>query len=199
MCEHTGTPYEYISDKAEMAKVCSAWCDSPAGDNFAPPVVVDGDMMVSQSISASLYLGAKLGLTPAGYNDYKAMQFCGDIVDTFEGGVGKNNEDGAALKKFIEGDRFARLMGNVERGIVGPYYFGEEPSSVDFFLFSHLDWRTSNVFGPLKEKKDVDVMASYPKMLAIYTSLCATPGYQNYAGGLSKPGPISDEILAAYA
>lgn len=45
------------------------------------------------------------------------MQFCGDIVDTFEGGVGKNNEDGAALKKFIEGDRFARLMGNVERGV----------------------------------------------------------------------------------
>ena len=42
---------------------------------------------------AGLYLGKKLGLTPPGYDDFKAIQYCSDIVDAFEGGVGKNNED----------------------------------------------------------------------------------------------------------
>ena len=40
-----------------------------------PPVVVDGDFMVSQSIASALYLGNKLGLSSVpGYNEYKAMQ-----------------------------------------------------------------------------------------------------------------------------
>ena len=117
--EHTGTPYEYISDKVQLDKVCSAW--GAEGNTFAPPVVVDGDYVVSQSIAATLYVGKKL-LMCKDYDDFKAIQFCGDIVDTFEGGVGKNNEDGKILKVFLEGPRFARLMGNVERGIKGPYY-----------------------------------------------------------------------------
>jgi len=205
MLEHTGTEYEYISDKAEMAKYCSTWTkaitgEEPVGDNFAPPVVIDGDIMVSQSIAAALYLGNKLGLSSSvpGWNEYKAMQFCADIVDTFEGGLGSNNESGPALKAFVEGPRCANLMSNVERAIVGPYYFGEEPSTVDFFLLGHLDWRITSVFAPLKEKLGVDVMAEYPKMSAIYAALTATPGYINYQGGLSPPGPIDDKIFETY-
>jgi len=205
MLEHTGTEYEYISDKAEMAKYCSTWTkaitgEEPVGDNFAPPVVIDGDIMVSQSIAAALYLGNKLGLSSSvpGWNEYKAMQFCADIVDTFEGGLGSNNESGPALKAFVEGPRCANLMSNVERAIVGPYYFGEEPSTVDFFLLGHLDWRITSVFAPLKEKLGVDVMAEYPKMSAIYAALTATPGYINYPGGLSPPGPIDDKIFETY-
>lgn len=204
MLEHTGTDYEYISDKAEMAKVCSTWTkavtgEEPTGDTFAPPVVVDGDFMVSQSIASALYLGNKLGLSSVpGYNEYKAMQYCADIVDSFEGGLGKNNEAGPALKAFVEGPRCANLMSNVERGITGPFYFGEEPSTVDFFLLGHLDWRITSVFAPLKEKLGVDVMADYPKMSAIYDALTATPAYKNYAGGLTPPGPIKDEIFETY-
>ena len=64
------------------------------GDVFAPPCVVDGvvddvsvkfrrnsdpamcsgDFVISQSTAAALYLGKKLGLIPAGYNEFKAMQ-----------------------------------------------------------------------------------------------------------------------------
>ena len=105
MLEHTGTPYEYVSDKAKMAEYASAW-GSTAGDTFAPPILVDGDVVVSQSIATCLYLGKKLGLEPPGYDVYKAMQYCTDIVDTFEGNLGKNNEDGATLKAFLEGDRW---------------------------------------------------------------------------------------------
>jgi hypothetical protein len=81
------------------------------------PVVMDGDYVISQSTAACYYLGKKLGLTPAGFDDAKAMQCLLDIQDLFEGNVGKNNEDGPTLKKFIEGPRFAALMGNLERAI----------------------------------------------------------------------------------
>ena len=151
MLEHTKTPYTYISDKAEMAKMCSTW--GATGTTFAPPVVVDGDYVLSQSTATCLYLGKKLGLTPPGFDEFKASQFCSDIVDTFEGGLGKNNEDGPTLKQYVEGPRFAAQMSNIERSIVGPYYFGAAPSAVDFFLLQHLDWRQDSIFGPLKVRR----------------------------------------------
>lgn len=64
-----------------------------------------------------MYLGKKLNLTPDGYNEYKALQMCVDLEDTFNGNLGKNNEDGAKLKAFLAGPRWAALMGNLERGI----------------------------------------------------------------------------------
>jgi len=199
MLEHTGTPYEYISDKAEMSKLCSTW--GATGTTFAPPVVVDGDYIIAQSAASCLYLGNKLGLTPPGYDAFKAMQFCSDIVDTFEGGLGKNNEEGAALKAYVEGQRWANQMGNIERSIVGPYYFGAEPCAVDFFLLQHLDWRGNSIFVPLKER-GVDLLAPYPKIAAVQVALQACDGYKNYAQSkysqLKTPGPIKDEILNVF-
>jgi glutathione S-transferase len=204
MLEHTGTPYDYVSDKAVMAQHLSSNMfnsarenGEPQGDNFAPPLLIDGDVQISQSVATCLYLGHKLGLTPPGYNDFKAMQFCADIVDCFEGNLGKNNEDGAALKSFLAGDRWKALMGNIERSIKGPYYFGEKPSAVDFFLLQHMDWRTANVFEPLKTK-GLDVMAAYPKVRGAHEALMATDAYTNYAGGLRQMGSIKDEVLAAF-
>ena len=49
--------------------------------------------------------------------------------------------DGPTLKKFIEGARWANLMGNIERSIKGPFYFGADPCCCDFFLLQALDWR----------------------------------------------------------
>ena len=201
MLEHTGTPYEYISDKAEMAKLCSTW--GATGTTFAPPVIVDGDYMISQSTATCLYLGKKLGLMPKGYDDFKAFQFCSDIVDTFEGGLGKNNEQGPTLKAYIEGPRWAAQMGNIERSIVGPFYFGEEPCAVDFFLLQHLDWRTTSMIAPLKERFGVDLLAPYPKIAGVQAALQAADGYKNYGQSkysqLKTPGPIKDEILNVFA
>ena len=88
-------------------------------------------------------------------------------------------------------------MGNLSRAIKGPYYFGEQPSCVDFFLLQHMDWREANVFAPLKTK-GIDVMAPYPKITAVVEALKAADGYKNYAGGLKTLGPIKDEVLAAF-
>lgn len=197
MLEHTGTPYTYISDRAKMAALASSF-GSTAGDTFAPPILVDDDFTIGQSTATCLYLGKKLGLTPPGYNEFKALQFCMDIVDTFEGNLGKNNEQGPALKAFLEGPRFAALMGNLERAIKGPYYFGEEPSAVDFFLLAHLDWRIAQVFEPLKAL-GIDCLAPYTKVVKVGELLRATDGYKNYKGGLQPAsGPLKDEILAAF-
>ena len=99
-----------------------------------------------------------------------------DTIDVFEGNLGKRHEDGAQLKEFLEGERWGLLMGNIERSIKGrpfvfemypsvplltrfdfptsgPFYFGDEPSSVDFFLAATLDWRMAHIFEPLRASK----------------------------------------------
>uniref|UniRef100_A0A7S4M3K0 Glutathione transferase n=1 Tax=Prymnesium polylepis TaxID=72548 RepID=A0A7S4M3K0_9EUKA len=197
MLEHTGTEYTYTSDKGEMAKLASAFGASVA-DTFAPPIVVDGDVMVSQSVASCLYVGEKVGLLPDSINKFKAMQYCADIVDTFEGNLGKHNEAADALKAFLEGSRFKSLMANLERGIKGPFYFGDEPSAVDFFLLQHMDWRSWTIFDPLKEAPyNVDVLKEYPKVVAIRDALRATDAYKKF-DKMKPMGPIKEEILCAF-
>jgi len=194
MLEHTNTPYEYISEKPKMAIVSSAW--GAQVDTIAPPVLVDGDFAVSQSVASCLYLGNKLGLTPPGYNEYKAMQYCLDIIDVFEGGIGKNNEEGATLKKYLEGDRFKTLMANLERSIKGPFYFGDTPSAVDFFLVQHMDWRCLSIFEPLKAK-GIDFLTPYPKLVGVHEAIKATDAYKNF-DKVPLPGPLKDDILCVF-
>lgn len=194
MLEHTNAPFEWISDKAEMAKICSAF--GAQGDTFAPPVVVDGKTVLSQQVAVTFYLGKRLGLVPKNFSEAKALQYMLDVIDTFENGWGKNNEHGPTLKKWVEGDRCRSFMSNIERSIQGPYYFGEEPSCADFLLLAHLDWRWESLFEPLRVRFGVDVMAQYPKMTALRAALTATEQYKR--SGHKLPGPIKDEVLNEY-
>jgi len=197
MLEYTGTPYEYISDAGQFGKVMSRW--GAKSDVFAPPVVVDGDNVISQSTASAMYLGKRLGLIPAAFDQFKAMQYLADIIDVFEQNLGKNNESGPALKKFLEGERWRMLMGNLEAGIKGPYYFGDEPCCVDFFLAAHLDWRTTTLFSPLKERHGVDALAPFPKAAGVYNALKNASSWGGDSPkGLRHMGPIKDEILNAY-
>lgn len=195
MLEHTGTPYEYISDASRFGEVMSRW--GAEGDVFAPPVVVDGDVVISQSTACAFYLGKRLELIPTGFDEFKAMQYLTDIVDTFEGNLGKNNEHGPTLRKFLEGERWAQLMGNLERGIKGPYYFGDTPCCVDFFLAAHLDWRATSLFVPLKERHGVDALAPFPKVLGVYDLLKNFDSWKNFKT-ISPMPPIKDVVLESY-
>ena len=199
MLEHTSTPYEHIGPPDLMA-LGSAW--GGTGCNFAPPIVVDGDYKVSQSVACSLYVGKRTGLIPKKFDECLAVQFMGDIVDTFENNLGKNNEQGPTLKKFLTGERWPKLLANIERAIVGPYYFGDEPSCVDFFLLGHVDWRNTGMFDRLMKEKGLgDWLAACPKIKALTAALRAAPGYKNYSGKLAIVMPsmlIKDEVLASY-
>lgn len=192
MLDHKGLPYEWIKDKEEMAKVCSTW--GAQGDTFAPPVVVDGDVAISQQVACTMYVANKCGFKVSGVDDAKILQNCLDVIDVFEGGWGKHNEDGAALRTWVEGDRMKRMMGNVERSIKGPFYHGTEPCAADFLLLAHMDWRLPSIFTPLKEKKGVDVMKDFPKMAAVHEALTTHSSYKDHG----KMSPLKDEIWDGY-
>eukprot|EP00954_Amorphochlora_amoebiformis_P023827 1362311-Amorphochlora_amoeboformis.AAC.2 len=55
MLQEAKADYTHVSDKKEMAKVCAAFGASK-GANFAPPVLVDGEVKLSQSIAIMIYL-----------------------------------------------------------------------------------------------------------------------------------------------
>lgn len=195
LLEHTSTPFEWIKDRAELTKVCGAF-GADSTDTFAPPVVMVGDYSVCQSTATVFYLGKKLGLVPPAFDDAKAMQHLIFIQDVFEGNLGKKNESGPDLKAFLEGPRWVQLMSTLERSIKGPYFFGDTPCCVDFFLLAHLDARIPSIFEPLQEKYGVDKISMYPKCLAIRTALSSTDAYR--ASSLAKSKPLKDEILDNY-
>ena len=108
MLNYAKIPYTHKSDFGDIASIGSAF-GSSAGDTFAPPIVVDGDVTVSQSIACCVYIGKKCGLVE-GLDEIKALQYLLDIVDAFENGVSKASmEGGAQLKAFFEGDRYVAL------------------------------------------------------------------------------------------
>ena len=56
-----------------------------------------------------------------------------DLIDLFENGIAANQgKDGTALKTFLEGDRLPKILGNIERSIRGPFYFGASPTKCGF-------------------------------------------------------------------
>lgn len=126
------------------------------------------------------------------------MQHLSDIVDVFESGLGKSNEHGPTLKKFLEGGRWSSLMSNLEAGIKGPYYLGEEFCCVDFFLASMVEHRLTSLFEPVKAKYGFDALEGYPKIVGVHAGLAATDAWKNYDTLKPMFGPIKEEILNAY-
>mmetsp|Transcript_10503 Transcript_10503/g.17455 ORF Transcript_10503/g.17455 Transcript_10503/m.17455 type:complete len:222 (+) Transcript_10503:65-730(+) len=194
MMEERGVPYEHVSDKVKMAAKATAF-GATKGINIAPPILDDGGKLISQSTACTMYLGKKLGFDKD-VDDCLAVQYMCDIVDWCELGIGKNNEDPTSLKKFMEGGRFAVMASCVEHNIKGPYFFGAEPSFVDFFLLQHMDWR-KDLFAKLQAKTSKDFLAEYPKIKAVAESLRALPSYRNFSGGY-KYGTFKQEIIDAY-
>lgn len=206
MLEHVGQEYEHISDFPTIAGVASAF--GGPGDTFAPPVLIDGDTTLGQSTAIVQYVGAKAGLDQ-GVDRFKAAQYLADIVDLFEGGINKNaGEGGAALKKYLEGDgsdgpsRFAKQATNLNRAVKGPFFFGDSPSYVDFFLCQHYEWNDATFLGRVEEETGKKFVKSYEKLIGAITGIQNLESYKNYSGPLKiyhspdfcKP----DEFFAEY-
>ena len=146
MCEEKGQPYEFISDFPELAKVCGAFGAAESG-TFAPPVVQDGDVTVSQSGACTMYIGEKLGLSAGVPNAAVAMQHLCDIGDwVVECGNAFSaikelapEEAVQSLRAFAQ-KRFVQWVAVLEQSIVGPFYYGAEATYVDYFLVSSVDW-----------------------------------------------------------
>jgi len=206
MLEHVGQEYEHVSDFPSIANEASAF--GASGDTFAPPILVDGDFKLAQSTAVVQYVGVKAGLNN-GVDQFKAAQYLADIVDLFENGINKSaSQGGADLKTYLEGDgsdgpsRFAKQASNLSRAIKGPFFFGDSPSYVDFFLCQHFEWNDATFLGRLEQETGKSFVKSYEKIIGVINGIQNLESYKNYSGPLKifhspdfcKP----DEFFAEY-
>ena len=199
-----GVPFTHKSEFSEIAGVGGAF---GAKDTtcFAPPIVVNGDVMVSQSTAACMYVGRLCGFDE-GMDEDKAPQLMSDLIDTFENGIGKAAmEGGAALKIFLEGkgdgkpSRFAMLMGNLERNVKGPFFFGSKPTPVDFMLTALTDWQDEGKMDRLKVEKGFDPWAAYPKVAGVVAGVRALdPGTPYPFPTVMENYKAKDALFEAY-
>ena len=72
-------------------------------------------------------------------------------------------------------------MANIEHSIRGPFYFGEEPTYVDFSLLYTFDWTIDdtwlNALVARAKLSSRDVYAPFPKIRAVLSTLRARPWY----------------------
>jgi len=188
------------------AKVAYEWtmvnellsCKGSETTNFAPPVVVDGANTISQTAACCMYVGKKCGFDKVGkhkVDDCVAVQYMLDVVD-LSTELLKKKGSMVELKEFFEGDRFKAWMGNIERSIQGPFYFGADRSYVDFFLAAQLEILDAQVLNALAEK--VQPLDVYPKITAVKAGIT---GLESFA--LDKPllpasMTLTAEVAAEY-
>eukprot|EP00567_Pseudictyota_dubia_P016116 CAMPEP_0197435650 /NCGR_PEP_ID=MMETSP1175-20131217/3215_1 /TAXON_ID=1003142 /ORGANISM="Triceratium dubium, Strain CCMP147" /LENGTH=219 /DNA_ID=CAMNT_0042964747 /DNA_START=125 /DNA_END=784 /DNA_ORIENTATION=+ len=198
MLREAGVEYEQITEMADMASKCAAF--GAETGTIAPPVLEDGDTVISQSTAVTMYVGKKYGF-PAP-DDCKALQLMDDIVDLFQNGLGKNRDDAKTLKVYLDGDgekpaRFAVFAGALERNVAGPYFFGEKPSYVDFFFASACGVACLDKF---ESKTGVDVLAPYPKLQAIASKIRGLDSMKD-SGMIDLPDAygMKEEVMEEYA
>jgi putative NADH-flavin reductase len=203
MCEHAGAEYEVISEFGDLQKVCGAF----GGDSevFAPPAVQDGDIIISQSGACAMYVGDKLGFNKGVPHAAAAMKHLSDISDmlsecdkAFSSTKDLDPPKAAeALRAFING-RFAQWIAVLNKAIVGPeYYYGSDPSYVDFFLANAVDWLHEVWF------KGLPIWDAGSKVMTVTNNIRALPSYTGYAGPLKIVrdgfnGILATEIASLY-
>ena len=223
MLEEAGIDYEHKQEFGDIASVSSAF--GAKGSAFAPPVVVDGSYVISQSTACALCkltghtkhgreskltlfslnrlrvtdVGKCCGFTK-GMDESKAVQYLIDIVDTFEGGLNKAADSGPTLKEYLEGERFAKQVGNIDRSIKGPFYFGDSPTAPDFFLCNLLDWFDHMLLVRLKEEKGVDALGPFKKIQGVLNGIRNLESYKRYKGVpiIKDDFKTKDEVFKNY-
>ena len=168
------------------------------GDTFAVPVVTvgpraAGGVQISQSVAATQFVGEALGFAGAVTSAPKAVQYMLDMRDFVDGvGIEFRHEPQAPAKfdamvargRYVEitvsrrgstydGGHFPRRYGqwlsHFERSIASPYFFGAEPSYVDYYLVSMFQWVALKV--PPVAKHEALLVEDYPKVLKVLKSL----------------------------
>ena len=207
MLAEANVEYQHISDMSEMSKVCAVFGGGEGVGTLAPPVVVDGDVTISQSIAANMYIGTKYGFPVPPNEDFKAIQYMDDIKDLFENGIGKMNEDGGNLKTYLQGDgtagnkpsRFAIFASCIERNVIGPYFFGDKVSYVDFYFANLYAMYYGTTLGKLEAKTNVDVFGPYPKLKEIAEKIMNLTSAKSIAvPSHLERFEIKDDVVEAY-
>lgn len=158
--------YEWVMDDA----VCSCK-GSETATAFAPPIVVDGDKTIGQSVALSVFVGKKCGFDKGVADEILALQYMLDVNDVLDGFFQNKSKGVKELKTFLTGGRFALWAGNVERCIKGPFYFGDTATYVDYHMaatFQMVDFMCLDAIGA----KCGNVWEKYPKLSAAKGAIC---------------------------
>jgi len=147
------------------------------------PYIVNGDEVITQSITCCLYLGKKLGLdSEASFFDNhtvldQTMDLRNDlmkIVYPFHS-IKTKEQFPEGAKKHLAGsttENFTKLEGFCK----GPYMCGSVVQSGDFALFEMLDQHVS-ICASIGEPNILD---SFPKLRALHASIKADPLLAKY-------------------
>ena len=182
MCAEAGVEWKHVT----TAPVMGAAFFGAETSNLAPPILEDGDVVLSQAVACHQYLGNKFGFNKNIKIPELAIQYMNDLSDLHsEMGdkaiAGKKSNDVHALQEYVMGDRYKRHLQAINRSIKGPYYFGDEPTYVDFAVCSYLDMCEYKWLLPLVPKSG-DTIAKYaPKLKSIYEKIRSLPSATNNA------------------
>lgn len=95
------------------------------------------------------------------------------------GVAGAQAKGSTDFKEFLEGERLAKLLGNLERGVQGPYFYGDKPSNVDFFWTNVNDWQDNTwqnrVVSEFGGKR---VTAAFPKLQGVLDGIRSLESYK---------------------
>ena len=201
MCAEAGVDYTHstAADPQSTIELLAPHLAALGGKvtNFAPPLVVDGNICVSQSVAATAYLGERFGFTENISIMAVAVQYCLDLHDFFSSFVqsdGMSVLDPAQLKRWIEGERCASMLEMFEQQIVGPFYFGDKFTFVDFFACQVVTLLDARVLGPL-ETVSVALLDKSTKLREVSNRIAALPS----AASIKAPVALGEYCLGADA
>lgn len=196
MLDEAKVAYVHKSEFPEIASVCSAF--GAAGSSFAPPVLVDGDTVISQSGPVAMYIGQKHGFDVPEGQTAKAAQFLNDFADFYSecaDRVGGQKDP----KKFFN-ERCKTWMAVLERNCKGPFFFGDKMSYVDFTVWSGFSFMKEYFVDQLKKETNIDIFDNCPKLVALCDKMNSLESFKNSKLEWTRDGfrnKISAETLAA--
>jgi len=113
--------------------------------------------------------------------------------------MGAMKDGSAGFKAFLEGERLAKLLTNLERGVQGPFWFGNAPSCADFFFTNSFDFFDGMFFDRLKTEFGADPFAAYPKLVGVISGIRNLDSYKNCKLVACGDSFVSkDEMFAAW-
>jgi len=145
------------------------------------PYIVDGELVITQSITCTLYLGKKFGIDTE-ENQLQnhtvldqTMDLRNDLMKVVYCGLDKKAEFPEIAKQHLDGSaktHFTKLEGFCE----GPWMCGKLPQSGDFFLWEMLDQHSSIS----KSIGGADILDDFPKLKALHAAARADAALVKY-------------------
>lgn len=170
MLADRGEPWEWLSEDVREAIL-------EYGDVFACPVLVRGDLVLSQTPAILAYLGEELGYNVPKAHTWKVQQVSLDIADIWAEAYNfRKTANKATVVIFYE--RLRHWYGVLEKVAAaheGPYLFGPSPLHVDFGFLN--TYRT--VIFMFGEDSLTDLSA-YPRLSQSVHAMLERPGIKKY-------------------